>query len=145
MQTYFNFGQYTLRQTVIEDIHLAIEWTALDYYHQASTFPFFWLENIPGREAYLLIDSIGPVFFFKMHRLPEKHLELHIQFMPLKTAEDRKRTRAGLIEGMTWLKTILSQTGITRVSFLSSNPDLSRFCRRRLGFAVEGQWLHLDL
>jgi len=110
----FKFGEsYLLRPAGngahLEDLELAVRWTAADPDHAGRVEPGFWLEQRLGRDSYMLEDAGGPLFFFKLHwwyRAPEEQamhpvdgallpslitlpwngmerlVEIHIQFAP---------------------------------------------------------------
>lgn len=137
----FTFSGYTLRPATKHDLSLAQLWTLADVHHAEITAPSFWVEQRLGRDAFILSDGAGPVFFFKMHQLDSNEVELHIQFMPDTCEEDRARMREGLVQGMTWLERVLRLSGVSRVSFDSRNPELVSFSRKRLGFDVSGHRL----
>lgn len=148
----FTFSGYTLRPANEADLPLARMWTLADVYHREITPPSFWVEQRPGRDSFLLIDASGPIFFFKIHAtrwagltdamaMKPSEVELHIQFMPDTDAHDRRRLREGLLQGMAWLERILRLSGVHRICFDSRNPELIRFCRKRLGFDISGERL----
>jgi hypothetical protein len=133
----FTFNGYTLRPARESDRDLANEWTFADPEHRSTCYPGFWLEQKPTRDSYLLLDAVGPVFFFKLHRKwhGSDEVEFHIQFMPPSQAEeDRSRTRGGMTIGMQWLERVLVLSGIREVTFVSNNLELVSFCKKRLGF-----------
>lgn len=143
----FGFSGYTLRPAATSDLSLAQDWTEADDDHRETTFPTFWLAQGEGCDSYLLSDPIGPVFFFKMVRVDgaTQAVELHIQFMPEAQPRDRERKREGLTQGMEWLERILRASGISHIRFKSTKPELIAFCRKRLGFRVEGEVLSKDI
>lgn len=53
----------------------------------------------------------------------------------------RDRMMSGLIHGMKWLELALSGTGTSALFFDSENPQLVRFCKKRLGFLQDGRTL----
>lgn len=137
----FCFSGYTLRPAASSDLSLAQEWTVADPYHRDTTPAEFWLEQKPGRDSYLLSDGGGPIFFFKMEKAPlriDPFIILHVQFMPTTDENAKERVREGLRQGMEWLKRVARMSGVHELMFQSSNPELSAFCRRRLGFDVCG-------
>jgi hypothetical protein len=96
--------------------------------------PEFWIDQKPGRDAYLMEDNAGPIFFFKICAIDFQMVELHIQFGP--PEQDKTRVRQALIEGLHWLEAVLKQAGIREVRFESDYPELVRFSQKRLGFSL---------
>jgi hypothetical protein len=127
------FSGYTLRPATSADRNLAQSWTLADPHHREMN-PDFWIEQRLGRDSYLLSDAQGPVFFFKIIRIGDNAVEFHIQFMPETEPEARTRTRKGLVEGLNWIERVLRNSGIAEWSFDSANPELIKFCKKRLGF-----------
>lgn len=135
----FHFGEYLLRPASLDDMALAVKWTAAD-----AERPEFWIEQTAGRDSYMLEDQEGPVFFFKMHRLSLKAVEIHTQFPPLGTVlhssekqeHDRRRVQQAIIQGFRWLEGSLAKTKVKEIYFDSTHPPLRAFAVRRLGFAT---------
>ncbi len=150
----FQFDGFTLRPAREEDAALAKEWNEADPDHRTLD-PKFWLEMRPGAEGYVLEDTLGPVFFFKMVRIdarqdaplgtlgiglkPEKAAELHIQFAPGDRQGTRLRSMLGMDKGWKWLEKMLAEKGFDAVYFTSRSPRLILFCEKRLGFAEVGE------
>ena len=144
----FKFAGFTLRGAVQDDLDLAMAWTIADEDHKHNTLPDFWIENNLIANSFLLLDAIGPVFFFKMVRLKagrlnslfpaERAVEIHIQFPPHDQRGGRLRTMQGLAIGFDWLKKILGEQGFDAVYFTSKNQRLISFCVERLGFFQDG-------
>lgn len=131
----FEFApHYTLRPASSQDHDLAALWTQADPFHRDTTPADFWIEQRHGRDAYLLSDPTGPVFFLKLHRLSATSIELHIQFPPEESREEIARVCLGLIDGLEWLEGMLKHAGIQAISFDSHNATLMRFATKRLGF-----------
>jgi hypothetical protein len=137
-RTYY-FNDYTLRPADLGDIALAVRWTAADADHVGRTHPDFWVEQTLSNDSYLLLDKQGPLFFFKLHRITVKSVELHIQFPPL--PGNQGRILVGLIDGCDWLDGMLKGSRIEEVFFMSANESLVRFASRRLGYAQDGSRL----
>lgn len=141
----FNFGIYTLRPTTEADMANAVKWTAADTDHAERTRPEFWLEWTVHRESYVLEDELGPIFFFKVHRLSLKAVELHIQFPPADTQHERIRIQQALVHGFQWLEGMLKAAHIEEVSFDSTSTRLVQFAEKRLGFRRKGNRLHKSI
>jgi hypothetical protein len=142
----FRFGRYHLRPTFKADMARAVKWTAADPDHAKRTRPEFWLEQSISRDSYMLDDPEGPLFFFKIHRLTLKAVELHIQFPPEDSQKQKMRVQHGLIEGFAWLEGMFKAAKINDVSFESTSPPLIRFAVKRLGFTQDGlSRLHKEL
>ena len=110
--------------------------------HAERTRPEFWLEWTVTRESYVLEDELGPILFFKVHRLSLKAVELHIQFPPADSQHERIRIQAALVQGFHWLEGMLKLAKIEEVSFDSTSTRLVQFAEKRLGFRREGSKLH---
>lgn len=137
--TTFKFGKYTLRPAgkQVADLALAKEWTARDPEHRNTTPPAFWMRQEQYTDSYLLLDNIGPVFFFQITQdLAEKTARLSIQFLPITGRWEALRVMTGLRDGLTWLERILTGRGIERIYFDSENEKLIRFCVSRLRFQL---------
>lgn len=130
----FLFGAYTLRPADDGDMPLAVKWTAADADHAGRTRPEFWFETNLGRDSYMLEDTEGPVFFFKIHRLSINVVELHCQFPTDEVTKER--VQAGILEGFAWLETELKKTKVEYLFFDSSFEPLRAFTIRRLGFSA---------
>jgi hypothetical protein len=144
-----HFRGYTVRAANQEHLGLAKLWTAADPDHDGVLSPQFWLEQRAGVDSTLLLDSVGPVFFFKAALLlvredPVLRAQIFIQFMPAKTEEDLERTRSGLIHGTAWFEQIMRISGVKEIFFDTRQAKLIAFCKKRLGFEIEQQripWL----
>jgi hypothetical protein len=137
----FCFNGYTVRSARHADLMLAEHWTRADPFHRNTTAPDFWIENKDGRESFLLLDALGPVFFFKTHILNRRTVQMHVQFMPADTEDNKTRLREGMLQGLVWMERVLKNAGVTRIEFDSQNPQLTVFAIKRLGFAQEGESL----
>jgi hypothetical protein len=142
----FSFGGYLLRPAEQGDLHLATEWTAADVYHAGKTKPEFWIEQTINRDSYVLEDTEGPIFFFKIHRLSIKAIELHCQFPPTDQADesegakyDRKRVQQGILKGFEWLEGALKKTKVEDLFFDSAHGPLRAFAVKRLGFSIHSK------
>ena len=140
----FRFGNFLLRPSTRDDLALAVAWTEADSSHQIDP-PEFWIEQSLGHDCYMLEDDLGPVFFFKLHRISLTAVEVHTQFPSLgELGEEpdeaqkqiRKRVQAGIVEGFEWLESQLAKTKIREIRFDSTHPPLRVFAVRRLGFAI---------
>jgi hypothetical protein len=136
----FRFGGFLLRATTVSDLHLAATWVYADPDHRKTTEPEFWLEQTADANSFLLEDSAGPVFFFKLEKVDDA-MAIYIQFGPEQTTANRSRTMAGLTEGFAWLEKRLADVGVRRVYFHSRNPTLIYFSQKRLGFVWDGRKL----
>ena len=165
----FEFGEFTLRpaRPSIKDCVLAVQWTQADPRH-SGTIPWtFWLEQGEHEDAYVLLDALGPVLFFKACLLEEegeKRGHLFVQFPPeagagyvferagfgpalacLSDKEIRARVRAGLLAGVPWLAGICREAGIEEIFFDSDEERLIEFSTKRLGFTRDGRRLRMRL
>jgi hypothetical protein len=134
-QSTFTFSGYTLRPAHSSDYELAKTWTEKDPEHNGRIAPLFWIDQRPGRDAYLMEDNGGPLFFFKICAIDFQMVELHIQFSPPEV-NDRRRIREALIQGLQWLESVLKASGIREIRFESEYPELVRFSQRHLGFSL---------
>lgn len=154
----FAFSGYTLRPASEADLPLARLWTLADTAHSEIIKPSFWLEQRPGRDAYVVHDGRGPVFFLKLHLcadpLPDRscdkmlyhrRVELYVQFMPILGEEDRERTRNGLVHCMSFTEDAMRRSGISEMFFESESPALIGFSKKQLGFKQSGRRLSKHL
>jgi hypothetical protein len=142
----FVFSGFTLRPAAAADLDLATRWTEADAEHSKTTRPSFWLEQGDNTESYLLLDQIGPVFFFKMQRHSRQQIELHIQFPPESKYVTgqllrKRRVMQGLMLGLQWIEKALSSRGVCELLFKSQNDSLISFCVKHMGFDREGERL----
>lgn len=144
----FHFSGFKLHtaQPSVFYMRIAKQWTDADPDHSGKTSPGFWFEQGGGTESYILEDCFGVVFFFKMQRRGESDVELHIQFpqpqlTPREEAAQRDRVRRGLIQGLDWIEKALALRDVSRLFFISQNPNLIRFSVRHLGFSQTGERL----
>jgi hypothetical protein len=124
---------------------IAKAWTEADPDHGGVTSPSFWFEQDAGIESYVLEDSAGVVFFFKMVRKKDA-VELHIQFPPTpRDPEESKaqsiRIASALTLGLGWIEKVLASRGVSRLFFTSKSQKLIRFCEKRLKFTRDGERL----
>jgi hypothetical protein len=80
------------------------------------------------------------VFFFKAVQMPEKILEIHVQFAPLPEpvypwshSKHRARVSRALTDGTEWLEDRV-RGYFREMRFESTNPTLIHFCEKHLGF-----------
>jgi hypothetical protein len=150
----YEFGEYRLRPARQADMELAMEWTLADPEHRHAIAPTFWLEQVNGRDSFLLTDRDGPIMFFKMHLTKRDEVRIFMQFKGTvnggrcHTREEmeaakhlRERTRRALTMGMDWLEEMLKKNGVREVFFDSASRTLIRFTTKRLGFKQDGPWL----
>lgn len=129
----FRFDGYELTPATEEDLPLATRWVQTDMFHR-NLDPEFWTRQLPGINCYLLRDSEGPVFFFRMQLTAVTHeLCTYIQFGP-RNEVSRERTTKGMTDGMRWLEDMARSCGFNRLVFSSKNISLVLFARRTLGF-----------
>jgi|SRR5215469_1922077 len=141
----YRFFQFTLRPagSIATDLLLAQQWTAADPWHCSTVDPTFWLVQQLRCDSYLLLDQEGPLFFWR-GVFKDRSIEMHIQFPPtpgerMERQRLRRRVRAGLLVGLTWLEGMLRKIGIEEIYFESVSPKLIDFCTHHLKFAQEGQ------
>jgi len=138
----FAFDGFVLRSTNAQDQHLAEEWTEADPAHR-GTPAAFWTTDKVDVKSFLLTDSQGPVFFFRMKAVwgmdPKGHVQVWIQFPPGSTRTLGERVWRGLIKGFAWLEGMMAQVGFEAVYFSTKNPKLAYFCRKRIGFVNTGR------
>lgn len=144
----FQFNGFILRPAGWDDIALLRNWLGSDPYHAGVSAASFWIENSAIANSFLLLDSVGEVFFFKIVRLSikskrrgfpsERAVALHIQFAPNDERGRKLRTLQGLAIGWDWLKKILASQGYDAVYFTSKNRSLMQFCCARLEFVEDG-------
>ena len=162
----FKFGDCFLRPADERDRELAERWTAADPDHAGRFDPGFWLENILGRDGFLLSDRQGPCYFFKMHihatlvlpwlspsgagapnqirTILHNIVQVFIQFPPCEEARPMRVFRA-LAEGCQWLERTIIPMGAEEMIFDSRNETLIRFCVKRLRFERDGEMLRKKL
>lgn len=136
----FQFAGYTLRPAVDSDLDLATEWTQADPEHCVTTRGAFWLRNDHSTNSFILCDQQGAIFFFRMDKLKNDTLTLHMQFAP-EDPRDRKRLMQAMLVGFGWLEKTLSGVGVRTVYFNSRSPRLIHFCQKRLKFIWDGRCL----
>lgn len=162
----FRFQGFLLRPAIDDDLLLAAEWTCADPDHMGKVQPDFWIKNSTSINSFVLEDSIGAIFFFRIDQqrelkypatglprgaeapgddimsrssIPDTVMvcEVHIQFPPHDQRGMRLRTMQGMAIGFDWLKNILGQNGYEAVYFTSKNQRLIDFATQRLGFFTE--------
>jgi hypothetical protein len=138
----FQFDNYTLRPAAPGDLELATQWTEADPDHYRKIVPQFWVD---GRDAYLLLDPAGPVFFFKIELKRNREAKIYIQFGCDGAGRFRRRTMQGMIAGLAWLRKELMRVGVEDVYFTSKQQALITFCTARLGFKLDGDTLRKSL
>lgn len=144
---HYRFKEFTLRPAgAIETDRLLVkQWIEADPFHRGQDADF-WLEQGPSCDSYLLLDEDGALFFWKgvakrESQLAETRIEMHIQFppMPAESSERillRRRLKAGMLCGLTWLLQMLRKIDVAEVYFESSSESLAAFAMIHLGFTL---------
>ena len=140
----FEFAGLRVRRSGPGDLDLAQSWTEADPGHAATVEPFFWTLQGELVQSYLVSDGDGPLYFFTGNLKPGKALEIYVQFAPegmYSTLESQRalrgRTMRALMQGMCWLEARMRGKA-PEIRFETTNPDLARFCVKRLGFRAHG-------
>jgi hypothetical protein len=135
----FEFAGLRVRRSGREDLELAQVWTEADPAH-ATDSPTFWILQSELVQSYLVGDADGPLYFFTGQLNPDVALDLHVQFAPAglyRTLENqhalRGRTMRALIESTRWLEERMAGV-VPVIRFATRNPQLARFCVKRMGF-----------
>lgn len=128
---YFHFDEYIVRPMGERDREYLDKLIEEDAYHKGRMTPDYFLNLLPGEDAWALEDEQGTVlFYFKT----QTAVRVSIQFTGSKTAEEKKRNRNALVKGLAWIETMLRQNHFREMIFDTQGPELERFARRRLGF-----------
>ena len=143
----FTFDGLTLETARPTDelLSAARAWTLQDPDHRDTTPPEFWFEQRAGRESYVLQDSSGLVFFFKLQGHATGEVEMHIQFPPPIDLDQRARILRGLTKGLCWIERALAFRQVHTLFFVSKSATLIRFCETRLGFKANGNRLEKQI
>jgi hypothetical protein len=135
----FTFFGYQLRPASEKDLPLAKDWNSRDEDHKTRVDPKFWIDQGPGKDAYLLTDleRDGALFFIKLVRIGQTVIEIHIQFDSGVDQKARKRRRDALSEGLMWLERTLKNAGVKEIFFRSRNSGLILYSQKRLKFIAQ--------
>lgn len=127
---YFTFDEYIVRPISERDREYLATLIEEDEFHKDRVTPDFFLNLVPGEDAWAVEDQQGQVvFYFKT----ETAIRMSIQFAA-KTPEERKRNRDVLTKGLRWIEGMLQQNHFREIIFDNDGPELKAFAKRRLGF-----------
>jgi hypothetical protein len=127
----FHFDDYIVRPMAEQDRNYLGSLIDADAYHMGRMTPDYFLNLVPGEDAWALEDRQGRViFYFKTQAV----CRICIQFSQSDTPEQRERTRDALTKGLTWLEGILQQNNFREMLFDNDGPALKAMAKRRLGF-----------
>jgi hypothetical protein len=101
--------------------------TSEDDHHRESMNADFFLQLLPGEDAWAVEDEQGNVvLYFKT----QAAARIHMQFV----VEDRELNRDLLTKGMAWLEGMLIQNHFREMLFDTKGRELRLMAKRRLGF-----------
>lgn len=128
---HFHFDEYVVRPMCERDREYLDSLIEEDAYHMGRMTADYFLDLLPGEDAWALEDQQGTViFYFKT----QTAVRVSIQFTGSKTAEEKKRNRVALVKGLAWIETMLRQNHFREMIFDTQGPELANFAKRRLGF-----------
>jgi hypothetical protein len=110
------------RVIAVDDLELVSGLMKNDPYHKHIDPEFMYQE---GGITNVYSDEKGPVLFVRA----SKTLRLFVQF-----SEDKERNGKALIETLPLMVEKAKASGYTELIFSTTNPALSRFCCKHLGF-----------
>ena len=127
----FHFDNYIVRPISEQDRGFLSGLISGDAYHNGRMSPDYFLQLVPGEDAWAVEDEQGNVlFYFKT----QTAVRLSIQFSAGKTTEERRRNREAMTKGMEWIEGMLRQNHFREIIFDTQGPELKAFAKRRLGF-----------
>lgn len=130
-QPVFYFDEYRVRPVMEADRTYIDRLTANDTYHAGCMDADWFLNLVPGEDAWAVEDRDGKVVaYFKT----QTAVRLSMQFAGADSSENRRM----LEKGMTWIEAMLIQNKFREVIFDTKGPLLAAMAKRRLGFA-EGE------
>jgi hypothetical protein len=130
---YFHFDEYVVRPMSERDRDYLDTLIEDDAYHKGRMTPDYFLNLLPGEDAWALEDEQGNVlFYFKT----QTAVRVSIQFTGSKTKEEKQRNRTALVKGLAWIETMLRQNHFREMIFDTQGPELAAFAKRRLGFTA---------
>lgn len=130
---YFHFDEYIVRPMSERDREYLDTLIEADAYHKGQMTPDYFLNLLPGEDAWALEDEQGNViFYFKT----QTAVRVSIQFTAGKTADERRRNRTALTKGLAWIETMLRQNHFREMIFDTKGPQLAAFAKKRLGFTA---------
>jgi hypothetical protein len=130
---YFHFDEYIVRPMSERDREYLDTLIEEDAYHKGRMTPDYFLNLLPGEDAWALEDEQGNVlFYFKT----QTAVRVSIQFAGSKTASERRRNRTALTKGLAWIETMLRQNHFREMIFDTQGPELAAFAKKRLGFTA---------
>jgi hypothetical protein len=130
-QPQFHFDDYVVRPMNEGDRAYLDSLIEEDAYHKGRMTPDFFLNLVPGEDAWALEDTQGNVeLYFKT----QVAVRLSIQFAHSKTSEERSRNRTALLKGFAWIEAMFRKNRFREIIFDTQGPELTAFAKRRLGF-----------
>jgi len=138
----YKFDGYKLRPSTVLDRVTAHLWNEDDPDHAwEKGHEYYWVEQRPGVNSYLLEDEIGQViFFFKMIRMADRRsIEVNMQFPRKARTKLKWYLMQAMIAGFGWLEKTLPENGIDIVYFNSKSEPLIAFAQAHLGFVFDSE------
>jgi hypothetical protein len=124
---FFRFDHYTVRRVEERDRAYLDQLTSADEEHRERMNADFFLQLLPGEDAWAVEDPQGVVvLYFKT----QAAARIHMQFV----VEDRELNRDILTKGMQWLEGMLLQNNFREMLFDTKGRELRLMAKRRLGF-----------
>jgi hypothetical protein len=139
---HFHFDNYIVRPMAESDRVYLDSLIEADALHKGRMTPDYFLELLPGEDAWALEDEQGTViFYFKTQTV----VRLSIQFAHANTPHARAQNRTALRKGLDWIEAMLRQNRFRQIIFDTEGPELAAFAKKRLGFRASSQELLRDI
>lgn len=127
MKLFFRFDRFIVRRIEERERSFLDKLTSEDEHHRETMNADFFLQLLPGEDAWAVEDEWGNVvLYFKTQAVAR----IHMQFI----SEDRELNRDLLTKGMAWLETMLIQNHFREMLFDTKGRELRLMAKRRLGF-----------
>ena len=130
-QQIFHFDSYIVRPMGEQDRAYLDTLIEADAYHKGRMTPDYFLELVPGEDAWAIEDEHGKVvFYFKT----QTAVRLSLLFAESETPAEKHRNRDAMLRGLAWIEAMLRQNHFREILFDTEGPELRSMAKRRMGF-----------
>jgi hypothetical protein len=127
----FRFDSYSVRPMGEQDRLYLDSLIESDAYHKGRMTPDYFLNLVPGEDAWAIEDEHGcVVLYFKT----QTAVRLSLIFADATTDVERHRNRDAMLRGLAWLEAMLRMNKFREILFDTQGPELRSMAKRRMGF-----------
>lgn len=130
-QQIFKFDNYVVRPMGEQDRIYLDTLIEADAYHKGRMTPDYFLNLLPGEDAWAIEDQHGTVIlYFKT----QTAVRLSLLFAEAETPVEKHRNRDVMLRGLAWIEAMLRQNHFREILFDTEGPELRAMAKRRMGF-----------